>query len=226
MTREFDPCGELPTGVTVLEASAGTGKTYTIASLAARYIGEGIPIDQLLLVTFTRRLPPSCASACARGWCRWSGSSPVATPARTRSCASSPRRPSRRRAARRGGRELRRRDDRHHPRVLRRGARRPRDRRRRRPPDDARRGPATWSTRSSRTSTRASAPNDDRAAAAPAIAREMAIAPRSAPRPRRSTRPTATPPCSPNAQRVRPAASARRSRAHLRRPAHLACRTR
>ena len=38
----FDVCGPLPTGVTVLEASAGTGKTYTIAALAARYVAEGI----------------------------------------------------------------------------------------------------------------------------------------------------------------------------------------
>ena len=37
----FDVCGPLPTGTTVLEASAGTGKTYTIAALAARYIAEG-----------------------------------------------------------------------------------------------------------------------------------------------------------------------------------------
>jgi len=51
---EFDVCGPLPTGVTVLEASAGTGKTYTIASLAARYVAEGVPLDRLLLVTFTR----------------------------------------------------------------------------------------------------------------------------------------------------------------------------
>ncbi|HZE04420.1 MAG TPA: UvrD-helicase domain-containing protein [Solirubrobacteraceae bacterium] len=51
---EFDPCGELPTGVTVLEASAGTGKTYTIAALAARYVAEGTPLERLLLVTFTR----------------------------------------------------------------------------------------------------------------------------------------------------------------------------
>ena len=29
--------------MTVLEASAGTGKTYTIAALAARYVAEGIP---------------------------------------------------------------------------------------------------------------------------------------------------------------------------------------
>ena len=54
MTRAFDVCGPLPTGVTVLEASAGTGKTYAIAALAARYIAEGVPLDQLLLVTFTR----------------------------------------------------------------------------------------------------------------------------------------------------------------------------
>ena len=51
----FDVCGPLPTGVTVLEASAGTGKTFTIAALAARYVAEGIvALDQLLLVTFTR----------------------------------------------------------------------------------------------------------------------------------------------------------------------------
>ena len=50
----FDVCGPLPTGVTVLEASAGTGKTYAIAALAARYVAEGTPLDRLLLVTFTR----------------------------------------------------------------------------------------------------------------------------------------------------------------------------
>ncbi len=54
MSRPFDVCGPLPTGVTVLEASAGTGKTYAIAALAARYIADGVPLDQLLLVTFTR----------------------------------------------------------------------------------------------------------------------------------------------------------------------------
>jgi len=54
VTGAFDPYGPLPTGVTVLEASAGTGKTFTIAALAARYVAEGIPLDQLLMVTFTR----------------------------------------------------------------------------------------------------------------------------------------------------------------------------
>ncbi|HET9441847.1 MAG TPA: UvrD-helicase domain-containing protein, partial [Acidimicrobiales bacterium] len=50
----FDVCGPLPTGVTVLEASAGTGKTFTIAALAARYVAEGVPLEHVLLVTFTR----------------------------------------------------------------------------------------------------------------------------------------------------------------------------
>ena len=51
----FDVFGPLPSGVTVLEASAGTGKTFTIAALATRYVAEaGIPLENLLLVTFTR----------------------------------------------------------------------------------------------------------------------------------------------------------------------------
>ena len=53
-TAEFDVCGELPEGVTLLEASAGTGKTFTIASLATRFVAAGTPLDELLLVTFTR----------------------------------------------------------------------------------------------------------------------------------------------------------------------------
>ncbi|MCL2424441.1 MAG: UvrD-helicase domain-containing protein, partial [Micrococcales bacterium] len=50
----FDPCGPLPTGSVVLEASAGTGKTYTIASLVLRYLAEGVRLPQMLLVTFGR----------------------------------------------------------------------------------------------------------------------------------------------------------------------------
>ena len=51
----FDICGPLPrAGVTVLEASAGTGKTYTIAALAARFVAAGVPLERMLLVTFTR----------------------------------------------------------------------------------------------------------------------------------------------------------------------------
>jgi exodeoxyribonuclease V beta subunit len=54
VSERFDLTGPLPTGVTVLEASAGTGKTYTIAGLAARYVADGTPLERLLLVTFTR----------------------------------------------------------------------------------------------------------------------------------------------------------------------------
>ncbi|MGZ4619384.1 MAG: UvrD-helicase domain-containing protein, partial [Frankiaceae bacterium] len=51
----FDVCGVLPTGTTVVEASAGTGKTFTIAALAARYLAEGhARLDELMLVTFSR----------------------------------------------------------------------------------------------------------------------------------------------------------------------------
>ena len=51
----FDVCGPLPVGTTVLEASAGTGKTYTIAALAARYVAEGrATLRELMLVTFGR----------------------------------------------------------------------------------------------------------------------------------------------------------------------------
>nr|WP_206530689.1 UvrD-helicase domain-containing protein [Rhodococcus aetherivorans] len=47
--------GALPTGTTVLEASAGTGKTYAIVGLATRFVAEGAAeLSQLLLVTFSR----------------------------------------------------------------------------------------------------------------------------------------------------------------------------
>ncbi|HEY6459729.1 MAG TPA: UvrD-helicase domain-containing protein, partial [Polyangiaceae bacterium] len=51
----FDVCGPLPRGTTLLEASAGTGKTFTIAALTARYVAEaGLSIERLLVITFTR----------------------------------------------------------------------------------------------------------------------------------------------------------------------------
>lgn len=54
-TEHFDLTGELPTDLTMIEASAGTGKTWTIAALVTRYVAEGAAtIDQLLVVTFTR----------------------------------------------------------------------------------------------------------------------------------------------------------------------------
>ncbi|MBC2639215.1 MULTISPECIES: UvrD-helicase domain-containing protein [unclassified Rhodococcus (in: high G+C Gram-positive bacteria)] len=51
----FDLLGPLPEGTTVLEANAGTGKTYAIVGLAARFVAEGaVALSQLLLVTFSR----------------------------------------------------------------------------------------------------------------------------------------------------------------------------
>ena len=51
----FDICGELPTGTTLLEASAGTGKTWTIGALVTRYVAEGeATMDELLVVSFSR----------------------------------------------------------------------------------------------------------------------------------------------------------------------------
>lgn len=51
----FSLTGPLPSGTVVLEASAGTGKTYAIAALAARFVAEGrVRLPELLLVTFSR----------------------------------------------------------------------------------------------------------------------------------------------------------------------------
>ncbi|WNG95353.1 exodeoxyribonuclease V subunit beta [Mycobacterium sp. ITM-2016-00318] len=53
----FDLLGPLPAArsTTVLEASAGTGKTFALAGLVTRYIAEGeATLDQMLLITFGR----------------------------------------------------------------------------------------------------------------------------------------------------------------------------
>ena len=51
----FDLAGPLPRGTTLLEASAGTGKTWTIAALVARYVVEGeATLEEMLVVTFGR----------------------------------------------------------------------------------------------------------------------------------------------------------------------------
>ena len=45
----------LTTGINLIEASAGTGKTFTIAMLVARFVVEqAIPVENLLVVTFTK----------------------------------------------------------------------------------------------------------------------------------------------------------------------------
>ena len=51
----FDIRGPLPTGTTLLEASAGTGKTWTIGALVTRYVAEDVArLDEMLVVTFGR----------------------------------------------------------------------------------------------------------------------------------------------------------------------------
>ncbi|NLE98502.1 MAG: UvrD-helicase domain-containing protein [Propionibacterium sp.] len=51
--KHFELTGPLPDATLLLEASAGTGKTYTIAALAVRYIAErGLDVGSLLMITF------------------------------------------------------------------------------------------------------------------------------------------------------------------------------
>ncbi|MDV3135662.1 exodeoxyribonuclease V subunit beta [Mycobacterium sp. 29Ha] len=55
--QPFSLVGDLPAArsTTVLEASAGTGKTFALAGLVTRYIAEGVAtLDQMLLITFSR----------------------------------------------------------------------------------------------------------------------------------------------------------------------------
>ncbi len=53
----FDLTGDLPAERTtvVLEASAGTGKTFALAGLVTRYVAQGVAaLDEMLLITFGR----------------------------------------------------------------------------------------------------------------------------------------------------------------------------
>ncbi len=51
----FDITADLQPGTTLLEASAGTGKTWTIAALVTKHIASGdVRLDEMLVVTFTR----------------------------------------------------------------------------------------------------------------------------------------------------------------------------
>ena len=55
MTAQLDLEGPLPQGRLVIEASAGTGKTYSLSALVARHVAERkLAASSLLIVTFTR----------------------------------------------------------------------------------------------------------------------------------------------------------------------------
>ena len=52
--QEFDLFNSPLTGINLIAASAGTGKTYTIAHLFTRLVVEKkIPVSKILVVTFT-----------------------------------------------------------------------------------------------------------------------------------------------------------------------------
>jgi exodeoxyribonuclease V beta subunit len=53
MMTPLDPFNLDLEKITLIEASAGTGKTYTITTLVARLIAQGVPIESILVVTFT-----------------------------------------------------------------------------------------------------------------------------------------------------------------------------
>ena len=51
----FDPAVPIGEGRTIIEASAGTGKTFTIAAAVTRLVAEeGLALEKILVVTFTR----------------------------------------------------------------------------------------------------------------------------------------------------------------------------
>ncbi len=55
--ERFNLLGPLPAerSTTVLQASAGTGKTFALAGLVTRYVAEGeATLEQMLLITFSR----------------------------------------------------------------------------------------------------------------------------------------------------------------------------
>ena len=52
---QFDVTAPIPHGTTLIEASAGTGKTWTLSALVTRLVAEeGLPLEELLVVTFSR----------------------------------------------------------------------------------------------------------------------------------------------------------------------------
>ncbi len=79
--RPFDlVASPLPSGLTLLEASAGTGKTYTISRLAVRLLLAGdVAMGDLLVVTFTRAATAELAER-IRGAIREAHDQPEAQP--------------------------------------------------------------------------------------------------------------------------------------------------
>ncbi len=49
----YDPAEAIGRGRTIIEASAGTGKTFTVAAVVTRLVAMGEPLERILVVTFT-----------------------------------------------------------------------------------------------------------------------------------------------------------------------------
>ncbi len=63
----FDIAADLSPGTTLLEASAGTGKTWTIAALVTKHVASGeVRLDEMLVVTFTRAASQELRERCRR----------------------------------------------------------------------------------------------------------------------------------------------------------------
>ena len=61
----FDIAAPLPAGITLLEASAGPGKTWTIAALVTKHVATGqVSLDEMLVVTFTRAASQELRERC------------------------------------------------------------------------------------------------------------------------------------------------------------------
>ena len=180
-----------PTGVTVLEASAGTGKTYTIAALAARYVADGHARSTSCCSSPSPGWPPaSCATGSASAWSaprradpgRWPAARPTADDEVVQLLAAgrADEVRSRRDRLAHGARRLRRGHHRHHARLLPAGPERAgvagdveRD-------VDVRRGRrATCSTRSSTTSTSGGSSGRGEPAVQPARGPARSAGPRS-----------------------------------------------
>jgi exodeoxyribonuclease V beta subunit len=63
----FDLLNASLEGRQMIEASAGTGKTYTLVNLCLRLLLErGLKIEEILIVTFTEAATPGIAGPFAR----------------------------------------------------------------------------------------------------------------------------------------------------------------
>ncbi len=130
----FEVTEDLPSrGRLAVGASAGTGKTWTLAALATRYVAErGVPVGELLVVTFTRAAAAELrerirtwASPTARDLEASAPGSEHPDPLVAHPPVEPPMSAPRDGAGLSAPGRLRHRDHHHHPRLLRPGPRRP-----------------------------------------------------------------------------------------------------